>query len=188
MVKYRYLSCGDLVWYLGMGNAKQPLESNRYSSGSSLVVWKSLLKYCLTRSLKWAASQIVRDEKWGPYTEVLLAGTEVSPPNIGTECVSADTVVSKKCYWTLQAKLSDLNLSCTELTLVSVHTGAQEVDLIWDKKTFFLSAGFVASWSSGLCAEVTAKRTQEVCLLVCFLNSFCLVSALVYFLFLMVLS
>lgn len=46
-----------------MGNAKQPLESNRYSSGSSLVVWKSLLKYCLTRSLKWAASQIVRDEK-----------------------------------------------------------------------------------------------------------------------------
>lgn len=44
--------------------------------------------------------------------------------------MAANTVVSKKCYCTLQAKLSDLNLNCTELTVVNVHTEAQEVDLI----------------------------------------------------------
>jgi len=56
---------------------------------------------------------------------------------MGTKCVTADTVASKKYYWTLQAKLSDLNLNCTELTVVSEHTGAQEVELIWDKTFSF---------------------------------------------------
>lgn len=51
----------------------------------------------------------------------------------------------------------------------------------WSETRLFplLLAGFVASQSSGLCAEMAAKRTQEVCLPVCFLNSLCPVSSLV---------
>lgn len=59
-----------------------------------------------------------------------------------------------------------------------MHCGAREGD--WPETRVFLSllGGSVASWSSGLCTEMAAKRTQEVCLSVCFLNSLCLVSAL----------
>lgn len=95
-IKYRYLSCSELVWCSGVWSMKQSLESNLYDTGSSLTVWKLLPKYCLTCSQRWAVCYLAREERQGSYTEgVLLRGTGVSSSNRYKMCGCRHSCISE---------------------------------------------------------------------------------------------